>query len=184
MDKAEFMKDFFERYYRKLSKEYKGALELPDVPKEMWADGADPKSEWKPWKLIPAAISDQEIEELERDLEVKLPSMVKSFLTTYFHLFDDPVGRNSSEDHFEGMKDAWNPLLVKAGYLPFAWDEDCYIRCFDLANMPDEDQCKICQIDHEILFSFDEESEISRKEIEQEMKVIANNFKEYLENLL
>lgn len=183
MDTAAFMKDFFERYYKKLSKEYRGAPELPDVPKEMWTDGADPKSEWKPWKLIPATISDQEIEELERDLGVKLPDIMKIFLTTYFHLFDDPVGRNSSRDHFEGIKDAWNPLLVKAGYLPFAWDEDCYIRCFDLANMPDEDHCEICQIDHEVLFGFDEGPEVSREKIEKEMKVIANNFIEYLEKL-
>ena len=89
------------------------------------------------------------------------------------------------DDPFRGVKDAWNPLLVKAGYLPFTWDKDgYYIRCIDLAGMPDEDRCQICQIDHEVLFDFDEDQVIGREEIEANMDVVADNFIKYLEDLL
>ena len=179
-DYKEFMKDFFEKYYEK----YKEWLQLPYVPKDMLAEEGAPNEEWNRWKLIPAEISDEDINELENKVGVELPNILKSFLTTYFHLFEYPVGRNSSEEPFEAVYNAWNPLLVKVGYLPFTWDSEGYfIRCIDLKNMPDEDSCTICQIDHEILFDFDEEN-TNREDIEPKMQQIADNFIEYLEQLL
>lgn len=180
-----FIKQFFEKYYDKLSKEYEGALKLPGVPKEMWADDVKPDEEWKTWKLIPAVVSDEDIAAQEDDLGVQFPNVLKCFLTTYFHFFKAPVGRHSSDKPFYAINNAWNPVLVKAGYLPFTWDEEGYfIRCIDLANMPDEDKCPVCQIDHEILFDFDEDAAVSRAEIEAEMEVLADNFTAYLEGLL
>lgn len=185
MDTKPFMKNFFETYYKKLLAEYDGAVTLPDVPEEMWADGADPKAEWKRWKLIPANICDEDIALLEKELGLVLPKVVKDFLTTYYHLFDDPIGRNPVDEPFEGLKNAWNPLLVRAGYLPFAWDKNAaYIRCIDLENMPDEAHCPIYEIDHEILFEFDQDAENARDEIKTEMKPVADSFTEYLKALL
>lgn len=180
-----FMKDFFEGYYKKLSEEYEGAVELPDIAEEMWADGVDPEEEWKKWKLVPSTISDEDIKNVESELGIRFPFVIKSFVTAYFHLFEEPVGRNPIDEPFYAIKNAWNPILVKAGYLPFTWDkEGCYIRCIDLINMPNEDKCVVCQIDHEILFGFDESSDVSRCDIEKNMEVIADNFIEYLKGLL
>lgn len=75
-------------------------------------------------------------------------------------------------------------MLVKAGYLPFAWDPEGYfIRCIKLDAMPDEEECGIYQIDHEILFDF-EENTVSKEEIDANMESIARNFFEYLEKML
>ena len=178
-----FMQDFFERYYR----EGGGIallrpLEEPD--RAMWREDADPDEEWKVWKMIPSTVTDQDIEKLETDIGAKLPRCLRAFLTVYHHYFDGPVGVNPISAPFEAVRNAWNPLLVKHGYLPFTWDADgYYIRCMDLANMPDEARCGICQIDHEILFSLDEDT-AQRAEIAQDMEYLSQNLFTYLESIL
>lgn len=182
---AEFMKIFFEKYYEKLWTENPICVTLPDVPEEMWAENADPNEEWKQWKLIPATITDEDIQQLEDNWGIKFPEIMKAFLTTYFHLFEEPIGRHPIDEPFYALDNAWNPILVKAGYLPFTWDEEHYlIRCIDLANMPNEGNCPVCQIDHEILFDFDDNSEVNREDIEANMEVISDNFVDYLNELL
>ena len=47
--------------------------------------------------------------------------------------------------------------------------------------MPDEDGCGVFEIDHEILFSFDEEKTAERGEVEAEMQPVAENFIAYLD---
>jgi cell wall assembly regulator SMI1 len=181
----QFIQDFFEKYYAKQAAICETVLMLPDVPQLMLAEGADSNEEWNKWKLIPSTITEKDIAALENQLGVSLPNILKIFFTTYFHFFDYPVGRHSIDEPFEAIQNAWNPLLIKAGYLPFTWDKDGYfIRCIDLVNIPDENACKICQIDHEILFDFDEESEISREEIADKMEVIADNFLQYLNHII
>ena len=181
----QYMKNFFEQYYHKLSQnEMNIMLPFKDREKEMWSDDADPEEEWKKWKMIPADIKEEEIDELERKIGVKLPLSMKAFLTVYHHYFAHPIGRNSLYKHFEGILHAWNPLLVKCGYLPFTWDSDCYfIRCIRLEEMPDEEKCGIYQIDHEILFDFDEET-VTKKEIDENMKFISQNLLTYLDEIL
>lgn len=180
-EQKQTIKDFFENYYKK----YERFAILPDVPSQMLAENTDSEEEWQKWKLIPSTINENDITKMEKSLGVAFPNVFKIFLTTYFHLFDGPVGRHPVNEPFSAVKNAWNPLLIKAGYLPFTWDKDGYfIRCIDLADMPDEENCKVCQIDHEVLFDFDENSEVAREEIEAEMEVLADNFIEYLEELL
>lgn len=79
---------------------------------------------------------------------------------------------------------AWNPALVKHGYLPFTWDSEGYfIRCIQLAEMPEEEKCGIYQIDHEILFDFDEET-VTREQIDGKMKFVSRNLLTYLDEIL
>lgn len=96
----------------------------------MLAEGADPNEEWQRWKLIPSTVSDKEISELENQIGVAFPEILKIFLTTYFHLFDGPMGRHSIDEPFLAVEEAWNPILVKAGYLPFTWDEEGYFIAY------------------------------------------------------
>ena len=181
----EYMRDFFEQYYQKLSQEeIRVTLPLEEEEKEMWSDDANPNDEWKKWKLVPAVISDEEIKELEKEIGVKLPLCLKAFLTVTHHCFDNPIGRNSVAEHFEGMWEAWNPVLVRCGYLPFAWDEEGYfIRCIRLEKMPEEEKCGIYQIDHEVLFDFDENT-VTPEEIDQSMVFISENLLTYLDEIL
>lgn len=197
------IKNFFESLYAKLKDEDEVLVKIPVIEgnEPMWAEGCVPdEEEWVTWRLLSAQVSDKEITELEENIGVKLPQVLKIFLTTYFHYFDGGIGRNSVENKFEGFLDAWNPMLVKNGYIPFAWDEDGYfIRCIDLKNMPDEEKCPVVQIDHEVMFDLEESEDISmthgilfdfsremtrQEELEEQMQPIADNFFVYLEELL
>ncbi|MBR4085699.1 MAG: SMI1/KNR4 family protein [Lachnospiraceae bacterium] len=181
----EYMRTFFEQYYEKLSRDgIEIKRPLSEKEREMWADDADPDVEWKKWKLVPANIEEGEIAEFEQEIGVKLPLSMKAFLTTYHHFFDDPIGVNPFSKHFKGMKNAWNPVLIKCGYLPFAWNEEHYnIRCMKLANMPAEEECGIYQIDHEVLFDFDEET-VTPEEMDENMEFLSENLLTYLDEIL
>ncbi|MDE7476846.1 MAG: hypothetical protein K2M91_02680 [Lachnospiraceae bacterium] len=180
-----YMKNFFEQYYNKLSQnEIRIIRPLEEIDKEMWSDDADPSKEWKKWKLVPAEIDEQEILELEEELSVKLPLSLRAFLTVYHHFFEYPIGENPISDPFESIWNAWNPVLVKFGYLPFTWDQEGYfIRCIKLEKMPDEEQCGIYQIDHEILFDFDEDT-VEKRDIDENMGFVSHNLFTYLDEIL
>jgi hypothetical protein len=180
-----YMRNFFEQYYQKLSQEeILVTLPLGETEKEMWSDGANPNDVWKKWKLVPAIISDEEIRKLEKEIGVELPLSLKAFLTVTHHCFNNPIGRNSVAEHFKGVKEAWNPILVRCGYLPFTWDKGHnFIRCIGLEKMPEEEKCGIYQIDHEVLFNFDENT-VTSKEIDQSMKLISENLLTYLDEIL
>jgi len=185
MEYRQYMKNFFEQYYDKLSQnEINIKLPLGEEAKEMWSDDADPEKEWKKWKLVPAAVREDEINELEKKIGAKLPLSLRAFLTVYHHYFDHPIGRNPLSRHFEGILNAWNPILVRCSYLPFAWDKEGYfIRGIRLKEMPDEEKCGIYQIDHEILFDFDEET-VDPEEIDENMKLVSQNLLTYLDEIL
>ena len=124
-----FMQDFFEQYYQRLGQDGDGIAllrPLEESDRAMWREDADPDEEWKVWKLIPSTVTDQDIEKLETDIGAKLPRCLRAFLTVYHHYFDGPVGVNPISAPFEAVRNAWNPLLVKHGYLPFTWDDDGY----------------------------------------------------------
>ena len=181
------IKNFFETLYnrRKSIDEVLVKTAVIEDNELMWAEGCQPdKDGWVTWKLVPAQVSDKEIEELEEEIGAKLPQVLKIFLTTYFHYFYEEIGENPVNEKFEGFLSAWNPTLVDNGYLPFAWDKDgYYIRCIDLKAMPEEEKCPIVQIDHEILFDLDEDI-TGRAELEEEMQIVAENFFQYLELIL
>ena len=183
----QFMKDFFERYYKKLAQEEDGIAiirPLDVTDRAMWREDADPKEEWKAWKLIPSVVTEQDIKRLEQSIGVKLPECIQAFLTVYHHYFEEPIGKNPISAPFKCFLNAWNPLLVKFGYLPFTWDDGgFYIRCIDLTNMPNEEQCGVYQIDHEILFSMDEDA-VQKEEIVQNMEYLSQNLFTYLESIL
>lgn len=182
-----YIKKFFESLYEKRKNVDEVLVKIPVIEgnEPMWEEGAVPdEDEWVTWRLLPAQVSGEEIAELEEALGAKLPEVLRIFLTTYHHYFDGGIGRNPVEEKFEGIFNAWNPMLVRNGYLPFAWDEEGYfILCMDLEHMPDEESCPIVQIDHEIMFDFDEDT-TGRAELAGEMQPVADNFFAYLEGLL
>lgn len=180
-----YMKNFFEKYYAKLSRdEINITLPMGERDRQMWAEDADPGREWKKWRLVPAEIGEGEIAALEENIGAKLPLCLKAFLTAYHHFFEPPIGRNPVSRHFQGFLEAYNPALVRRGYLPFAWDDEGYfIRCIRLGNMPKEEECRVCEIDHEVLFDFDEDA-VTPQEIGENMRPVAPNFLAFLEDIL
>lgn len=178
----EAIKQLFEQYYQKLSQMGEFALLLPEVDPEMVADHADLTQEWKPWKLVPSTVTEQDLQELEEEIETKLPLSMRAFLSVYHHYFESPIGRNPISEKFYEIKNVQNPVLIENGYLPFTWDADgYYIRCMKLDAMPDEEHCKIYQIDHEILFDFDEDDGDIKDELDKQMQFVAENLLDYLQ---
>lgn len=182
-----YIKNFYESLYEKAKNIAEVLVKVPaeEGSEPMWAEGAVLDEDgWVTWRLLPAQVSEERIQKLEEQIGAKLPQVLKIFITTYFHYFEGGIGRNPVEDKFVGLLNAWNPMLVRNGYLPFAWDKEGYfIRCMDLGNMPDEEKCQIVQIDHEVMFEFDEET-TGRDALAAEMEPVAENFFAYLDVLL
>ncbi len=182
-----YIKNFYESLYDKAKNIAEVLVKVPaeEGSEPMWAEGAVLDEDgWVTWRLLPAQVSEERIQKLEEQIGAKLPQVLKIFITTYFHYFEGGIGRNPVEDKFVGLLNAWNPMLVRNGYLPFAWDKEGYfIRCMDLGNMPDEEKCQIVQIDHEVMFEFDEET-TGRDALAAEMEPVAENFFAYLDALL
>ncbi len=188
-DARAFMKDYFEKLYKKLSEKAPVALQMCDLPEDMLADGADPSEEWNTWKLIPSTVTDGDIAEYEEAFGLKFPNCIRAFFTVYHHCFGNFVGRNMSNEPLEELDNAFNPHLTANGYLPFSWDRGGYfICCIDLADMPDEEKCPVVQFPHEELFDLQYEFEDNGKEIPREQfgtlaEKIADNFYEYLNGI-
>ncbi len=177
------MKQFFEQYYAKITEN--NANILPNIPSAMQANPNETQ-EWKHWKMIPSTVTDKDFAQLEEKMEIKIPNILRLFLSTYHHYFEDPIGRNPIDNPFFAVDNAYNPILIRTNYLPFTWDKDGYfIRCICLDNMPDETKCPIYQIDHEILFDFDEYDEnIQKADIAMHMEWVCENFDAYLKQCL
>ncbi len=187
-----FMKDYFEKLYKKLSEEAPVALQMCDLPEEMLADGADPGEEWNTWKLIPSTVTDEDIAKYEADHRLNFPNCIRAFLQTYHHCFDF-IGRNMPDAPFYGLSSAFDPRLAANGYLPFSWDTEGYfIRCIDLSasgESEDKDKCPVVQFPHEELFDLqydyeDKNEEISREQLAELAEPVAASFYEYLNSVL
>ncbi len=185
MNQAEqtaFIKNGLEKLYQEMEQADSILLKMCDVPEAMQAEPPD-KDGWCKWKLLPSPVTAEDLNKLEQETGCPFPSLLRTALSTYCHYFDDTdLWNQPLDDVFGAVENAWNPTLVRAGYLPFSWDMDGYfIRCIDLANMPDEDRCPVVQIDHEVLFDFDED--VGREILQPEMVPVADSFQAFLENI-
>lgn len=183
----DFMREYFEKLYKKYADIDPVLVEMPDLPEEMWADGATPDDEgWCAWKLIPSMVTADDIAEYEEEYGFKFPNGIKAFLGTYHHCFESPIGKNMPDDPFEALDNAFNPHLVSAMYLPFTWDKDGYfIRCIDMSADEDGDRCPVVQFDHEVLFDCqydfeDKDEAVPREKLEELAENVADSFCDYL----
>lgn len=181
-EQTAFIKNSFEKLYRELEQADSVLLKMCDVPKEMQA-GPVNEEDWCKWKLVRSPVTPEDLDKLEEQTGCKFPGLLRTFLSTYCHYFEDiGLGRQEPRKPFNNMENAWNPTLVRAGYLPFLWDEEGYfIRCIDLANMPDEDRCPVVQIDHEVLFDFS--GDTGREALQPVMEPVAESFRAFLEDI-
>lgn len=176
----EFIKSCLEKCYEDADERL---LMMPGVPEEMRA-GEPNEDGWVKWKMIPSTVMESDFEIIENEWGVKFPLMLKAYFKAYFHYFEENVGRITPKKPFYSLDNAYNPVLLRFGYLPFTWDSEGYfIRCIDLSNMPDEYNCSICQIDHEVLFDYDQEA-VTKEDIDESMVKIEENLKSYFEKVL
>ncbi|SYX83913.1 conserved protein of unknown function [Paenibacillus alvei] len=181
LDKRDYIKKGFEAYYRRYDQvtEYGfGRWMGPDVPGEMKA--TDSNEEWSIWRLVPSTVTDGDICALEKEFGLDFPEWYQAFISTYHHYFDI-VPAQPVDEPLRSIQDMYNPLLCKWGYLPFAWDSEYgHILCMDLTG-PDEEHYAIYEIDHEILFDFDEEK-TGRDQLKASMRFLYPNFKSFFDD--
>ncbi|WP_339324605.1 SMI1/KNR4 family protein [Paenibacillus sp. FSL W8-0194] len=182
MNIRDYIKSGFEAYYDRHSEVGEDGFCVwmrPGVPAPMKAD--DSQEEWSVWKLVPSTVSAEDISALEKEFGLTFPEWYKAFISTYHHYFDD-IPEQDTNEPLKNIRDMYNPLLCRLGYLPFAWDAEygC-IWCIDVGSGPDEDQQAIYEIDHEILFGMDE-VHTDRKQLQEHLALLYPNFKAYFDH--
>lgn len=174
----EDLKHFFEQYYLALKAEDELYVQAVNIPEEMRIGELD-EDGWGTWKLVPSTLTNQDIEDLEMELSIQLPDIFKAFLTTYHHYFNYGIGINPIDRPLYEVKNSANPILLQAGFAPFAWDPEYfytyYIDCKGQEN-------SIYKIDHEILFDF--EPNVSEETIREHMIFVASDLNAYLKDIL
>lgn len=182
MDRKEYIKNAFEAYYARYNQVTEEGFcrwMRPDVPDVMKV--ADIDEEWSRWKLVPSTVSQEDVAALEEEFGLNFPEWYKAFISTYHHYFD-VIPEQGIDEPFDRIRDMYNPLLCKLGYLPFSWDTEYgKIRCIDLQESPDEEKFGIYEIDHEILFEMDEEN-TERNELKDSLIFLYPNFKTYFDH--
>ena len=181
-EQTAFIRNGLEALYHELERENSILLKMCDVPEAMQAGPVDGDG-WCKWKLVPSPVTAEDLDRQEKAAGCRFPSLLRTFFSTYCHYFDDAgLGRQTVDEPFFSLENAWNPTLVREGYLPFLWDTEGYfICCIDLANMPDEDRCPVVEIDHEVLFDF--EDNVGREALQAVMKPVADSFQAFLEDI-
>ncbi|MHC1686059.1 MAG: SMI1/KNR4 family protein [Clostridiaceae bacterium] len=153
----------------------------------------DMKEEENPlrWKLVKSSIKEEGILRLEEKFNIKLPSIYKVFLSSYYHLFeklegvfDDFYQENDKnvvmyippqlsnaplsriEQLFEDCTE-----LIEFGYIPIGDFNGWGPLCFDVLN-----DYKLVWLDHEEYYDCE-----TREELEELGETIFNSFKEFME---
>jgi SMI1-KNR4 cell-wall len=138
-------------------------LELNSLPVEIEPEMANPSEPmndegWQKWYPINSIISDSEIENLEEQLKVRLPTSYKSFIK-HKHFYELCISdalfrgqeirdwkRNLVNMVFDGYP---REYLYDKGYIPFADWSDWGLLCFDTNSKTGMDEYPIVLWDHE-----------------------------------
>lgn len=191
-EQAAFVRHCYETQYRTLeqagSKEGMVRPTVPAVPADMRTGLADERG-WPQWKLIPSPVTAEELDALEREFGLRFPSLLRTALSTCCHFFGNGYFTQRSDQPLEDFSGTMrDPVLFQAWLLPFAWwsgeSGGSFLRCIDLANMPEEDRCPVVQIDDMKFFDLSQSgAPISREDLLPLLEPVADNFKDYMEQL-
>ncbi|WP_127590350.1 SMI1/KNR4 family protein [Paenibacillus lautus] len=182
MEIRKYIKQGFETYYAKYSQVTEEGFcrwMRPDVPAEMKA--VDTGEEWSIWNLVPSTISEVDIGVMEQEYGLTFPEWYKAFISTYHHYFD-VIPEQAVDEPLDNVRDMYNPLLCRLGYLPFTWDSEYgKIWCIDVNEDAGEGFGAIYEIEHEICFDLDEE-QTDRAELKKSLVFLYPDFKAYFDH--
>lgn len=156
------------------------------VPKNMRVDD-DPHN----WKLVESEVKEEDINKLEKTFNIKLPSLYKAFLSTYYHmlqeltgtldnyLFEDDVEvyieliSQPSDNPLLQLKTVWGEFddILEFGYIPIGDFNKCGPLCIDIFN-----DNILVWLDHEEYYNCE-----SREELEDLALPIFSDFKGFME---
>ncbi|MCV4230707.1 SMI1/KNR4 family protein [Virgibacillus sp. LDC1] len=182
MEIRNYIKQGFETYYAKYSQVTEEGFcrwMRPDVPAEMKA--VDTGEEWSIWKLVPSTISEVHIGAMEQEYGLTFPEWYKAFISTYHHYFDI-IPEQAVDEPLDNVRDMYNSLLCRLGYLPFTWDSEYgKIWCIDVNEDAGDGFGAIYEIEHEICFDLDEE-QTDRAELQKSLVFLYPDFKAYFDH--
>jgi hypothetical protein len=122
--------------------------------------------DWVACKVLHSALCETDIVAVEREFGVELPPVFRAYLLARFHLHDQVHGRRHnnqlifwppvpSRDSLDPLREhlrGW-PVLIEAGYIPFAeWGDGWGPMSFDAAGRRPDGDCPVVWMDHELLF--------------------------------
>lgn len=138
---------------------------LPNMPEAMRDHDIPTTNDWLGWKPVASTVTDADIQELERKLNLQFPLLYKQLLQ-YHHFYDLGIQGVGIESHpvdtwrktLNNLYKAYEPeRIVGLGFLPFG--SECFLDagllCFDTRQMSNGD-CPVVYWDHEE-FETDEE---------------------------
>lgn len=188
-------KESIQQYFEILSRNHPEKFEI----KEIFDDGEEPivpenmkdSNDENKWVLLESNVSEEDILKLEDKFNVKLPSIYKAFISTYFHMFEELEGI-LDDFHCEDDKKVYvdilpqpsnKPLqiiqnvfegceeLIAFGYIPIGDFNGWGPLCFDVLS-----NYKLVWLDHEEYYNCE-----TREELEELGETIFDNFKEFME---
>lgn len=186
---------FIKKYFQILCSNHSEKLELDRiingdnrlvVPKNM-IDDNNPKR----WKLMESNVTEEDIFELERSYNIKLPSIYKAFISSYFHMFEELEGvfndfyynddskvyatiiPQPSHAPLLGIKEVFEECreLIELGYIPIGEFNGWGPLCFDVFN-----DYKLAWFDREEYYDCEE-----REQLEELGEIIFDNFEDFIE---
>ncbi|MBU3134609.1 SMI1/KNR4 family protein [Clostridium gasigenes] len=187
--------EFIKQYFQILSINHPEKLEIEEmfddegeliIPQNM-KDNSNPEK----WILMESNVSEADIFKLEKKFNIKLPSIYKAFISSYFHMFEELDGifddfydeddrevsvniiPQPSDKSLLGIEGVFEECreLIDFGYIPIGDFNDCGPLCFDIVNND-----KLIWLDHEDYYKCE-----TREELEKIAIPIFNNFKEFME---
>lgn len=192
-DNASFVRFCMEHCYQETLKESEQSLYLPaKAPTDEPLDGGVPanmqvgpeQDGWVRWRLLPSEVTEEDLNQLERELGVPFPPLFQVFLSTYYHFFgaitEGSVPDQSSDCPFSGLQEVWHPALTRHQYLPFASSEllGAWL-CLDVSHLPQEEKCPVVSFPLDEVYGLDEDA-IARPQLEAIAQPVSPNFKTYL----
>lgn len=138
---------------------------LRNMPEAMRDHDTLTTDDWLAWKPVPSKVTDADIHELEKKLNLQFPSLYKQLLQ-YRHFYDLGIQGVCLESHpidtwrktLDNLYKAYEPeRIIGLGFLPFGSESfmDAGLLCFDTRKMCNGD-CPVVYWDHEE-FETDEE---------------------------
>jgi hypothetical protein len=151
-----------------------------EIPEAMLT--GEVQDDWKYWRAVASTVSDQDIDDLEGLLGVRLSSQYKDLLR-YKHFIELQIGEVSVFTHpvntwkssiTDEVFNGWpKEFLIEKGYLPFANYSDWGLLCFRVTEPDADGEHPVYRWDHETPEKFEYFAPDIRSALEREATTMA-----------
>ncbi|AKN31060.1 1,3-beta-glucan synthase regulator [Clostridium carboxidivorans P7] len=188
-------KEVIKKYFEILTENHPEKFEIEEMfdddGESIVPENMEDSNDANKWVLLESNVSEEDILKLEKEFNVKLPSLYKAFISTYFHMFEELDGV-LDDFHCEDVKEVYVDILTQPSNKPLQVIENVYKECeeiiefgyipigdfngwgpicFDVHN-----NYKLVWLDHEEYYNCE-----TREELEELGETIFGDFKEFMD---